>query len=197
MAASSKDPQQPLVGFSSPQEEALLHLMRTADCLHRAIQHRLKPSGLTITQYNVLRILRGSRPNGLTCSAIGRRMITPEPDITRILSRLKAQKLLTQHRDKQDRRVVWTRVSAHGLEVLAGLDGIVEEAPRELLKELTREELQEWIRLMKKVSACDVGKETVGDSVLIEGPVSETPSAISSSVKPPLPRSSPLRHPLE
>ena len=197
MAASSSDSKQALAGFSSPQEEALLNLMRTADCLHRAMQHRLKPSGLTITQYNVLRILRGARPNGLTCSAIGRRMITPEPDITRLLSRLKAQKLLTQHRDKQDRRVVWTRISAHGLEVLAGLDGIVEKAPRELLKELTRDEIQEWIRLMKKVSACEAGKETTGDSVPIERPVSETPSENSSSAKLPLPRSSPLRRPLE
>jgi DNA-binding MarR family transcriptional regulator len=197
MAASSKDSQPPLVGFSSPQEEALLNLMRTADCLHRAMQHRLKPSALTMTQYNVLRILRGARPNGLTCSAIGRRMITPEPDITRLLGRLKTQKLLTQHSDKQDRRVVWTRISVQGLEVLAGLDGIVEKAPRELLKALTRDELQEWIRLMKKVGACEAEKETTGDSVLIEQPASGTTSERSSNAKLPLPRSSPLRRLLE
>jgi DNA-binding MarR family transcriptional regulator len=198
MAASSTDlGQQALVGFSSPQEEALLNLMRTADCLHRSLQHRLKPSGLTATQYNVLRILRGARPNGLTCSAIGRRMITPEPDITRLLGRLKAQKLLTQQRDKQDRRVVWTRISAQGLEMLAGLDEVVEQTPKELLKALTRDELQEWIRLMKKVSACEGNKETDGVPVPSERPVIETPTSSESSAKPPLPRSSPLRHPLE
>lgn len=202
MAASSKDSEQALVGFSSPQEEALLNLMRTADCLHRALQHRLKPSGLTATQYNVLRILRGAQPQGLTCSAIGRRMITPEPDITRLLARLKAQKLLAQHRDKRDRRVVWTCISAHGLEVLASLDGVVEQAPRELMKGLTRDELQEWIRLMKKVSACEGDKEVASEP---EGqtragpivPVPETPLNRKPSAKLPSPRSAPLRHPLE
>jgi len=196
MAAPSSDSEQALVGFSSPHEEALLNLMRTADCLHRSLQHRLKPSGLTATQYNVLRILRGAQPNGLTCSAIGRRMITPEPDITRLLARLKVQKLLTQQRDKQDRRVVWTRISAHGLQVLAGLDGIVEQAPRELLKALTRDELKEWVRLMKKVSACE-GNQEAGEPVLSKLPVSKMPSESSPSAKPLLPRSSPLRHPPE
>jgi DNA-binding MarR family transcriptional regulator len=197
MAASSMDSERTLVGFSSPQEEALLHLMRTADCLHRSLQHRLKPSGLTATQYNVLRILRGARPNGLTCSAIGRRMITPEPDITRLLGRLKAQKLLTQHRDKQDGRVVWTRISSQGLEVLASLDGIVEQAPRELLKALSRDELQECVRLMKKVRACETGRDANDDPHVLDQGVSESAAAVKSSAKLPLPRSSPLRRPLE
>ena len=71
--------------FSSPEEEALLNLMRTADCLQRAFQRVSREWGVTTTQYNVLRILRGSHPQGLTCSAIGDRMITAEPDITRLL----------------------------------------------------------------------------------------------------------------
>jgi DNA-binding MarR family transcriptional regulator len=197
MAAPSSDSEQALIGFSSPQEEALLNLMRTADCLHRALQHRLKPSGLTATQYNVLRILRGAQPDGLTCSSIGRRMITPEPDITRLLARLKAQKFLTQQRDKQDRRVVWTRISARGLEVLADLDGIVERAPRELLNALTRDEIQTWIRLMKKVSVCEGDKEGFGGPVRSDGPDTEAPPDLNSSAKPPLPRSTPLLRPLE
>src|SRR5580692_6259096 len=136
--------------FSSPQEEALLNLMRSADCLHRAMQQRLKPSGLTLTQYNVLRILRAAQPDGLTWSAIGRRMITPEPDITRLLARLKAQKLIRQRRDLHDRRVVWTHITTQGVDALAKLDEMVEQAPRELLKELTREDLHVLTRLLQK-----------------------------------------------
>jgi len=79
--------------FFSLEEEAFLNLLRSADCLQRAFHRKTRDWGLTSTQYNVLRILRGAHPNGLTCSAIGGRMITAEPDITRLLARLKALKL--------------------------------------------------------------------------------------------------------
>jgi len=138
------------IRFSSPQEEALLTLMRSADFLHRAFQQRLKPFGLTGAQYNVLRILRGAQLNGLTCSAIGRMMITPEPDITRLLARLKTQKFVRQQRDRQDRRVVWTHITPQGLQVLENLDETVNQAPRELLKELTCAEVGELTRLLRK-----------------------------------------------
>jgi DNA-binding MarR family transcriptional regulator len=151
--------------FSSPQEEALLNLMRSADCLHRAMQQRLKPSGLTLTQYNVLRILRAAQPDGLTWSAIGRRMITPEPDITRLLARLKAQKLIRQRRDLHDRRVVWTHITTQGVDVLAKLDEMVEQAPRELLKELTREDLHVLTRLLQKTRCCS-SDENLAESEL-------------------------------
>src|SRR5258708_27502298 len=88
--------------FSSDEEEAFLNLMRTTDCLHRAFQHKTRDWGVTSTQYNVLRILRGAQPHGLTCAAIGDRMITAEPDITRLLGRLKILKLIKQQRDKRD-----------------------------------------------------------------------------------------------
>src|SRR5271163_4013978 len=144
-------------GFSSPHEEALLNLMRSADCLHRALQQRLKPSGLTMTQYNVLRILRSAPADGLTCTAIGHMMITPEPDITRLLGRLKTQKLLRQHRDRHDRRVVRTRITSLGEEILAKLDGVVEQAPKDLMQELTSEELRELSRLLRKARCCRSG----------------------------------------
>jgi DNA-binding MarR family transcriptional regulator len=154
MAANSQGTEQ-APGFSSPQEQALLTLMRSADSIQRAFQQRLKPHGLTPTQYNVLRILRGARASGLTCSAIGRMMITEEPDITRLLNRLKAQKLLSQHRDPKDRRVVWTHITDLGLEVLAKLDGIVEQTPRDLLKGLTCEEVLELTHLLEKARGCN------------------------------------------
>jgi DNA-binding MarR family transcriptional regulator len=150
---------------SHPYEEALLNLMRSADCLHRAFQHRLRPFGLTASQYNVLRILRGAQPGGLTCSAIGRSMITPEPDITRLLARLKAQKLLTQQRDAHDRRIVWTQISDAGLEVLEKLDGVVEPMPRELLGELNADEARTLNSLLKKTRSCaDRSAATAGRS---------------------------------
>jgi DNA-binding MarR family transcriptional regulator len=135
--------------FSGPEEEALLNLMRTADCLERAMQRKTRSWGITSTQYNVLRILRGSQPLGLTCSAIGDRMITAEPDITRLLGRLKAQKLVRQQRDKRDKRVLWTQVSPAGLALLAEMDHVVQQAPHELLGHLTHEELTQLIRLVE------------------------------------------------
>ena len=135
--------------FSSIEEEALLNVMRTADCLHRTFQRRTRDWGITSTQYNVLRILRGSHPQGLTCSAIGDRMITAEPDITRLLARMKALKLIKQQRDKRDRRVVWTQISAAGLELLGKMDPEVTRAPKELLGHMDREEVVELTRLLE------------------------------------------------
>ena len=181
MAAPTQGSEQ-AIRFSSPQEEALLTLMRASDHLQRAIHQRLKPCGLTPTQYNVLRILRGARPTGLTCSAIGSRMITAEPDITRLLGRLKAQELLHQKRDTHDRRVVWTHITDKGLDLLASLDGPVAETPRDLLKELTGAEVQELTRLLRKIQ-CRAGAQN-----------SIHPPA---TAKLPLPKPLLHRHPLE
>jgi DNA-binding MarR family transcriptional regulator len=135
--------------FFSVEEEALLNLLRSADCMHRAFHRKTRDWGLTSTQYNVLRILRGAQPNGLTCSAIGDRMITAEPDITRLLSRLKALKFVTQHRDPHDRRVVWTKISETGLQLLREMDPVIKKAPVELLGHLSKAELAEFIRLLE------------------------------------------------
>jgi len=135
--------------FSSPEEEALLNLLRTADCLQRALQRKIRTWGITSTQYNVLRILRGSQPRGLTCSAIGDRMITAEPDITRLLARLRALKLIRQQRDKRDRRVVWTQISPAGLALLAETDPVVQDFPRELLGHLGSDQLATFIHLLE------------------------------------------------
>lgn len=135
--------------FSSVEEETLLNIMRTADCLHRAFQRRTRDWSVTSTQYNVLRILRGSHPEGLTCSDIGRRMITADPDITRLLARLKTNKLIRQQRDRHDRRVVWTEISAVGLDLLRQMDPVVKRTPKELLGHLGEGELAELTRLLE------------------------------------------------
>jgi DNA-binding MarR family transcriptional regulator len=135
--------------FASLEEEALLNLLRAADCLSRAFHLKTRDWGITSTQYNVLRILRGAHPKGLTCSAIGSRMITAEPDITRLLMRLKALKLISQHRDAQDKRVVWTVISEDGLRLLSEMDPVILAAPKEMLGGLNQAELAELIRLLE------------------------------------------------
>ncbi len=135
--------------FASLEEEALLNLLRTSDCFSRAFHLKTRAWGVTSTQYNVLRILRGAQPNGLTCSAIGSRMIAAEPDITRLLKRLKALKLIRQQRDSADRRVVWTVISEEGLKLLKEMDPVIDQIPRELLGHLEAGELAELIRLLE------------------------------------------------
>ena len=135
--------------FSSLEEEAILNVMRTSDCLQRAFQHKTRDWGLTQTQYNVLRILRGAPPEGLACAAIGERMIATEPDITRLLRRLKVLKLIRQHRDREDRRVVMTQISEAGLDLLRAMDPVIQRIPPELLGHIGRGELAEMIRLLE------------------------------------------------
>lgn len=148
--------------FSSPEEEALLNLLRTADCLERALQRKIRPWGITSTQYNVLRILRGAQPRGLTCSAVGDRMITAEPDITRLLARLKSLKLIRQQRDKHDKRVIWTQISPTGLALLEESDDAVQQFPRELLGHLDKAQLAELILLLEQARAkCGVAQAPV------------------------------------
>jgi len=144
--------------FSSVAEEALLNLLRTSDCLQRAFHRKTRDWGVTSTQYNVLRILRGAQPHGLTCSAIGSRMIAAEPDITRLLARLMSLKLIRQRRDPHDRRVVWTQISAAGMELLRQMDPVIQRMPGELLGHLDSAELSELIRLLEL--ARKVGDDT-------------------------------------
>ena len=148
--------------LSTPQEEALLNILRTADCLQRAFNRRVREWQITGTQYNVLRILRGAHPNGLTCSAIGDRMLTAVPDITRLLARLKALKLVVQNRDPRDRRVVWTRISDSGLDLLRQMDPVIQALPVELLNQFTPEELTAFIRFLERARAhCDDAAQPV------------------------------------
>jgi DNA-binding MarR family transcriptional regulator len=135
--------------FASLEEEALLNLLRTSDCLNRAFHLKTRDWGVTSTQYNVLRILRGAQPEGLTCSAIGSRMITAEPDITRLLARLKALKLIRQRRGSEDRRVVWTVITEAGLALLKEMDPVILRLPVELLGHLEAAQLAELIRLLE------------------------------------------------
>ena len=95
--------------------------------------------GLSHTQYNVLRILRGAGEQGLCCREVAERMITRDPDITRLLDRLERRGLLARSRDSQDRRVITVRITAAGQKLLKDLDGPMGEYNRNLLSHMDKE----------------------------------------------------------
>jgi DNA-binding MarR family transcriptional regulator len=113
---------------SLPSEDrAFIALQRAADKLAQQAEQLLKSNGLTGAQYNVLRILRGAEPDGLACSSISERMISHDPDMTRLLDRMEKRNLITRQRQTDDRRVVKTRITNVGLELLKKLDSPVGE----------------------------------------------------------------------
>ncbi len=132
----------------SPEESTFLELFRTTDQLGRRLSLVLKAEDLSSTQYNVLRILRGS-PAGLPCGEIGNRMITRDPDITRLLDRLEKRGLITRWREERDRRVVQAKITPAGLELLSRLDEPVQAAHRAQLGHLGRERLQALCDLLR------------------------------------------------
>lgn len=144
--------------FSSLEEEAVLNVFRTADCLQREFQRRTRDWGISSTQYNVLRILRGAHPESLTCTEIGSRMITADPDITRLLARMTANKLIKQHRDHHDRRVVRTQIAEAGMELLRQMDPLIQRIPKDLLGHLGEKEIAQLIGLL------EVARESCGEA---------------------------------
>lgn len=132
----------------SPEEAVFLDLLRTSDILARRLAHVLKNEDLSATQYNVLRILRGA-PEGLTCGEIANRMITRDPDITRLLDRMEKRGLISRSRETKDRRIVLTRITPEGLRLLGGLDDPIQEAHREQLGHLGRHRLEALAELLR------------------------------------------------
>ena len=135
-----------------PEEAAFLDLLRTCDLLTRGPAQVLKKEDLSSTQYNVLRILRGA-PEGLPCGEIANRMITRDPDITRLLDRLEKRGLISRCRETKDRRMVMARITPDGLKLLARLDEPVEEIHRQQLGHLGRERLRMLTELMEAARA--------------------------------------------
>ena len=139
----------------SPEEAAYLDLVRTADVLTRAGIGVLRAEELSSTQYNVLRILRGS-PEGLACGEIASRMITRDPDVTRLLDRLEKRGLISRCRETKDRRTVMARITPDGLKLLTQLDEPVQKTHRKLLGHLGRERLRALTELLR-VARSQVG----------------------------------------
>ncbi len=125
-----------------------LDLVRTTDILSRSLISVLKAEDLSSNQYNVLRILRGS-PHGLCCGEIASRMITRDPDITRLLDRMEKRGLISRCRETKDRRMVMAWITPEGLNLLARLDEPVEETHRKQLSHLGRERLRALAALLE------------------------------------------------
>jgi DNA-binding MarR family transcriptional regulator len=137
--------------FKTPADEAFVSLQRTADQLMRRAAHFMKGYGISPTQYNVLRILRGAGPEGLCCGEISDRMITSDPDITRLLDRIEKLGWIERARSTKDRRVVLAKISRKGLELLKEMDGPIEEFNQEHSKHLSEKKLRDLIALLAEV----------------------------------------------
>jgi DNA-binding MarR family transcriptional regulator len=132
-----------------PEEAAFLDLLRTTDVLSRGLLNILKREDLSATQYNVLRILRGA-PGGLPCGEIAKRMITRDPDVTRLLDRLERRGLISRSREARDRRTVLARITPSGLKLLRRLDVPVRQAHRKQLGHLTPHRLRALTNLLRE-----------------------------------------------
>lgn len=104
--------------FASREDEVFLNIQRTAEALLWREAEFLKQYEITPQQYNVLRILRGAGADGLSCREIGERMVTRDPDMTKLLDRLEARELSARARDERDRRVVIARITGSGRSLL-------------------------------------------------------------------------------
>ena len=135
--------------FVNMEQEAFLNIQRTADALMRGLEELLKPSGLTQTQYNVLRILRGAKPDGLLCRELSERMVTRDPDITRLLDRLERRGLISRLRDRKDRRALTVRITAAGAELVSKLDDPVARLHSRQLAHLGAPQLHRLIDLLE------------------------------------------------
>ncbi len=136
--------------FQSQSAEAVVALMRTADLLRRNLAAVIEPLGITVQQYNVLRILRGAGDTGLPTLEIGERMIEQTPGVTRLLDRLEAKHVVSRERCRTDRRQVFCRITAEGLRVLKALDESVRHTDETTLGIMSPRDLSELIALLDK-----------------------------------------------
>jgi len=134
--------------FISLHQEAQLNIARTEAVLHDAFEQMLKPHGVSATQYNVLRILRGAGPEGLCRNDVRDRLLTRMPDVTRLLDRMEDAGFVTRARGAEDRRLVTTRLTEQGRALVDALDGPVAEEHRRRLGHLSDEQLRSIIELL-------------------------------------------------
>jgi DNA-binding MarR family transcriptional regulator len=139
--------------FASLEVEAFLNLVRTVDLLSRHLSAQLKAHDLSMTQYNVLRILRGAGTKGLPCGEVGARLVTWDPDITRLIDRLERRGLVSRKREEDDRRVVLVRLTASGAAFLArdDLDNQILSAHQDSLGHLSATDLTHLIDMLENI----------------------------------------------
>jgi DNA-binding MarR family transcriptional regulator len=134
--------------FTSLEQEAFLNLLRTVAELSDSFERVLRPHGVSGTQYNVLRILRGSGPEGLCRNEIRDRLLTRMPDVTRLLDRMEEAGLVSRTRSAEDRRQVGTHLTDRGRELVDRLDEVVAEEHRSRLGHLSENQLHTLVELL-------------------------------------------------
>ena len=139
--------------FGSRGQESVISLLRTADLLRRHLSRASEPHGITVQQYNVLRILRGAGEEGLPTLAIGLRMVEQTPGVTRLLDRLEAKGLVARCRGESDRRQVLCRLTVAGSYLLNRLDPEMEEAADSGVAMLCTEDQARLLDLLTAIRA--------------------------------------------
>jgi len=137
-----------------PLEDRLfVALLKASDSLASQADQLIKANGLTSAQYNVLRILRGAGPEGLPCNTIAERMISRDPDMTRLLDRMEKRDVITRERQKEDRRVVKARITDGGLKLLKKMDAPIRELHKSQFAHMTSARLKTLMDLLTEVAA--------------------------------------------
>ena len=143
--------------FETPAQEAALGLVRTADRLRRHFSAVVEPFGITVQQFNVLRILRGARPDALPTLEIAERMVEQTPGVTRLLDRLEAKQLISRQRCPEDRRQVLCAITPAGMTLLDTLDDPIRKAHQQAIGVLPVAAQRQLIGLLDRVRAGGIG----------------------------------------
>jgi len=139
--------------FQSVAHEAVVALMRTADLVRRQMTALVEPHGITLQQYNVLRILRGAGDEGVPTLEVSERMIEQAPGVTRLLDRLEAKELIRRQRCEKDRRQHLCWIAPKGLALLEQIDATTSRAHEDSLKGLRQKDRAAFIRMLDAIRA--------------------------------------------
>jgi DNA-binding MarR family transcriptional regulator len=140
-------------GATPLEDQIFVALLKDSDSLASEADQLMKANGLTSTQYNVLRILRGAGPEGLPCNTIAERMISRDPDMTRLLDRMEKRELISRERQKEDRRVVKVRITDEGLKLLKKMDAPIRELHKSQFAHMSSARLKTLMDLLTEVAA--------------------------------------------
>lgn len=140
-------------GATGIEDQAFVAILKAADALAAQAEQLIKGCGLTGAQYNVLRILRGAGPEGLPCNGISERMISRDPDMTRLLDRMEKRELITRERQQQDRRVVKARITSEGLKLLKKMDAPIRELHKTQFARMSSAHLKTLLDLLTELAA--------------------------------------------
>ena len=140
-------------GATPLEDQIFVALLKASDSLASEVDQLIKANGLTSAQYNVLRILRGAGPEGLPCNTIAERMISRDPDMTRLLDRMEKRDVISRERQKEDRRVVKARITDEGLKLLKKMDAPIRELHKSQFGHMTSARLRTLMELLVEVAA--------------------------------------------